>query len=64
LEDRGHDLEFMLRRWKRSSQQIVSEVKKRRFYRPPSELRRMARAKALGRERKVRARQQKLMQRG
>lgn len=59
MEDRPNDFEFMLRRWKRISQSTAAEYKRRQFFKPPSELRRIARQKAVARARKMRARQER-----
>lgn len=59
MQDRSDDVEFMIRRWKRSSQSTVAEFKRRRFYKSPSEVRRMAKKKAIGRAKKIRARQER-----
>jgi ribosomal protein S21 len=59
MEQRQNDFEAMLRRWKRISQSTVAEYKRRQFYKSPSELRRVAKQKAIARERKMRARQER-----
>jgi ribosomal protein S21 len=58
LEERGRDLgardfEGLVKRWKRNSQTVVAEFKRRRFYQPPSEQRRLAKAKAEKRARRA-----------
>lgn len=53
LEERGRDFEGLVRRWKRNSQTVVAEFKRRRFYQPPSEQRRLAKAKAEKRARRA-----------
>jgi ribosomal protein S21 len=59
LEDRQGDFEQMLKRWKRSSQSTVAEFKRRQYYKSPSELKRVAKQKAVARARKVRAKQER-----
>ena len=51
MEDRQSDFEFMLKRWKRSSQSTVAEYKRRQDYKSPSELKRVAKQKAVARAR-------------
>jgi len=53
LEERGRDFEGMVKRWKRNSQTVVAEFKRRRYYQPPSEQRRLAKAKAEKRARRA-----------
>jgi ribosomal protein S21 len=53
VEERGRDFEGMVKRWKRNSQTVVAEFKRRRFYQPPSEQRRLAKAKAEKRARRA-----------
>jgi ribosomal protein S21 len=43
----------MVKRWKRNSQTVVAEFKRRRYYQPPSEQRRLAKAKAEKRARRA-----------
>ena len=45
--------EGMVKRWKRNSQTVVAEFKRRRYYQPPSEQRRLAKAKAEKRARRA-----------
>lgn len=59
MEDRLNDFETMLKRWKRSSQSTVAEFKRRQYYKSPSEIKRVARQKAVARARKVRAKQER-----
>ncbi|HEV3312184.1 MAG TPA: 30S ribosomal protein S21 [Chloroflexota bacterium] len=59
MEDRQSDFEFMLKRWKKSSQSTVAEFKRRQYYKSPSELKRVAKQKAVARARKVRAKQER-----
>jgi ribosomal protein S21 len=53
VEERGRDFEGMVKRWKRNSQTVVAEFKRRRYYQPPSEQRRLAKAKAEKRARRA-----------
>ena len=63
MEDRGRDFEGLVRRWKRNSQQVVAEFKRRRFYQPPSEARRLAKAKAEKRARKAQLKRERMERR-
>jgi ribosomal protein S21 len=63
LEDRGRDFEGMLKRWKRNSQTVVAEFKRRRFYQPPSEQRRLAKAKAEKRARRAQMKRERMERR-
>lgn len=63
LEDRGRDFEGMLKRWKRNSQSVVAEFKRRRFYQPPSEQRRLAKAKAEKRARRAQMKRERMERR-
>lgn len=53
----------MLKRWKRNSQTVVAEFKRRRFYQPPSEQRRLARAKAEKRARRAQMKRERMERR-
>jgi ribosomal protein S21 len=63
LEERGRDFEGLVRRWKKNSQQVVAEFKRRRFYQPPSEQRRVAKAKAEKRARKAQIKRERIERR-
>jgi ribosomal protein S21 len=53
----------MVKRWKRNSQTVVAEFKRRRYYQPPSEQRRLAKAKAEKRARRAQLKRERLERR-
>jgi ribosomal protein S21 len=63
LDERSRDFEGMVKRWKRNSQTVVAEFKRRRFYQPPSEQRRLAKAKAEKRARRAQMKRERLERR-
>ena len=63
LEERGRDFEGMVKRWKRNSQTVVAEFKRRKYYTPPSEQRRLAKAKAEKRARRAQMKRDRMERR-
>ncbi len=63
LEERGRDFEGMVKRWKRNSQTVVAEFKRRKYYTPPSEQRRLAKAKAEKRARRAQMKRERMERR-
>ena len=63
LEERGRDFEGMVKRWKRNSQTVVAEFKRRKYYTPPSDQRRLAKAKAEKRARRAQMKRERMERR-